>query len=212
MQPIETLRRRVRATARRLATVLERLTGGRVHPAMITLTGLIAHLPIAVLIANNDMLLSAVLLAFFGLFDTLDGELARLQKRASIRGMLLDSITDRMKETLLYGGVAYNLAIFHGPLAAALAAVACGASVCVSYVQAKGEAAVSTRGAALPHDTLNRLFRGGLLTFEVRIVVLIIGLVFDQLVIAVTVIAVLASYTAWQRLIQISQQLPNEQA
>lgn len=164
------------------------------------------HVPIAVLIATGHNLVAAVLLLVFGLFDTLDGELARLQKRASPSGMLLDASTDRMKETLLYTGVAYALATGAHPSMAAWAAAACGASLCVSYVKAKGEAAAAS-GKPIPHAILNKLFKDGLLTFEMRMFVLLVGLLTNQLAIAVAAIAVLAGFTAFQRLFRIGKAL-----
>lgn len=165
------------------------------------------HIPIAILIAlRHYNILAAILLVIFGLFDTLDGETARLQGRASPRGMLLDASTDRMKEVLLYIGVAYALTLSNHPTTAVWAVAACGASLCVSYVKAKGEAAVASM-KTIEHAKLNHLFKDGLLTFEIRMTILIVGLLCNQLVIAVAVIAVLATYTALQRLIRISRSL-----
>jgi len=96
----------------------------------------------------------------------------------------------------------------HHPASAALAAAACGASLCVSYVKAKGEAAVAS-SKNIPHATLNKLFKDGLLTFELRMFVLIVGLLAGQVLIAVAFITVLASYTAFQRLMRISKALGN---
>lgn len=205
MYLIDAARTAIRTIMRRAAHLLNVFTKGKLHPDAVTIVGLTMHVPIAMLIGLRDYnILAAILLLIFGLFDTLDGELSRLQGRASPKGMLLDASTDRMKEVLLYTGIAYALALGGHPAAAAWAAAACGASLCVSYVKAKGEAAVASLGKAIPHATLNRLFKDGLLTFELRMVVLIIGLVSGQLVIAVVVIATLASYTAVQRLVRIS--------
>lgn len=204
---LDTIRQQTRSAVRRVADVLDRRTHHRLTPNAITVVGLVAHLPIAWLIAVGQFYGAAALLVVFGLFDTLDGELARLQKRSSVSGMLLDASTDRMKETLLYSGVAYNLALSHHPASAALAAAALGASVCVSYVKAKGEAAVAASTAKIPHDKLNRMFKDGLLTFEIRITLLVIGLVINQLAIVAGVIAVFASVTAVQRLRRITKQL-----
>ena len=150
---------------------------------------------------------AALLLVIFGLFDTLDGELARLQGRSSARGMLLDASTDRMKEMLLYTGIAYFLATGDDPATSAWAAAALGASVCVSYVKAKGEAAVAASRKEISHDVLNRMFSDGLLTFEVRMFLLVIGLLSNYLLLVVVIIAVLASYTALMRLMRISRRL-----
>jgi phosphatidylglycerophosphate synthase len=197
----------VRKWMRALAQLLNRVSGGRVTPNSVTLLGCAMHVPIALLVATGHNLWAALLLVVFGLFDTLDGELARVQNRASVRGMLLDASTDRFKEVLLYSGAAYALALSAHPATAAWAAAACGASLSVSYVKAKGEAAVASGGKAISHATLNHMFADGLLTFEIRMTVLILGLLIHELMIAVAAIAILASYTAVQRLIRISQKV-----
>lgn len=207
MKSIERVRQAVRGLMRRIARWLNVVSSGSISPDAVTLAGFAMHVPIALLIATRHNWWAAGLLVVFGLFDALDGELARLQKRAGERGMLLDASTDRMKEVLLYSGAAYALALGKHPAMAAWAAAACGASLCVSYVKAKGEAAVAARAQKILHDKLNRMFKDGLLTFEIRMAVLILGLLADQLALAVAAIAVLASYTAVQRLIRIRKQL-----
>lgn len=190
-----------------IARGLNTFTRGRLSPDVVTIIGCAMHIPIAILIGLHDYnILAAVLLLIFGLFDTLDGELARLQGRSSERGMLLDASTDRFKETLLYSGIAYVLALGPHPASAAFAAAAVGASISVSYVKAKGEAAVAS-DKDIPHAELNKLFKDGLLTFELRMFLLILGLLINQLMIIVAIIAVLASYTALQRLVRISRAL-----
>lgn len=201
------VRNTVRQGAAATARGLDHLTGGRLTPAAVTWAGLVMHVPIAWLIAIGQWYWAAGLLVVFGLFDTLDGELARLQKRASVRGMLLDASTDRMKEVLLYSGAAYWLALSSQPATAAWAVGACGASICVSYIKAKGEAAVASGEARIPHHTLNRMFADGLLTFEVRMAVLVAGLLAGQLLPAVIFIAAFAAFTAFQRLSRISRAL-----
>src|SRR3990167_5830981 len=163
---LDACRRVVRGWMKVVARLLNRLSGGKLRPNSVTLIGLIMHVPIAALIATNHFWWAAGLLTVFGLFDALDGELARLQNKAGSAGMLLDATTDRMKEVLLYTGAAYSLAAGSNPTLATWAVVACGASLCVSYVKAKGEVAVSD-GSLTPNE-INRLFQDGLLRFEVR--------------------------------------------
>lgn len=188
-----------------VARLLNILTGGRLSPNAVTLVGLAAHLPIALLIGGGHYWWAAGLLAVFGLFDALDGELARLQKTANSSGMLLDATTDRMKEVMLYCGAAYVLANGANPALAVWAVAACGFSLCVSYVKAKGETAVTDSG--LSPNQINKLFQDGLLRFEVRISILIIGLVSGYLAGSVVVIAVMATYTTIERLVKITTQL-----
>lgn len=197
----------VRGWMKHVARVLNTLSGGKLSPNAVTIIGLIAHIPIAVLIAGGEFWWAAGLLVVFGLFDALDGELARLQKRASNAGMLLDATTDRMKETALYCGVAYALIISDRPAMAVWAVAACGASLCVSYVKAKGETAV--KGNTFSPNEINRLFQDGLLRFEVRMTLLVIGLITGYLGQVVVVIAILSTYTAIDRLIKITHKLQN---
>jgi CDP-diacylglycerol---glycerol-3-phosphate 3-phosphatidyltransferase len=195
----------VRRYMKLLAGLLHDMTGGKLSPDAVTLTGLLMHIPIAWLIATGAYLPAAGLLVVFGLFDALDGELARLQGRASNAGMLLDASTDRFKEVLLYVGAAYALVAEGTPYAAAWAVAACGASLCVSYVKAKGETAVA--GGDLSANEVNRLFSDGLFRFEVRMTILVIGLLSGNLLIAVVVNTVMSSYTAIERLVRISRKL-----
>jgi len=208
MQLIDAIRAAVRKVMHHVAVGLNRLSRGHLSPDLVTIVGLAMHVPIALLIATGEHnLLAALLLLIFGLFDTLDGELARLQNRSSVRGMLLDASTDRMKETILYTGAAYVLATGDHPTQAAWAVAACGASLCVSYVKAKGEAAIAS-AKHVDHAALNKMFaKDGFLTFELRMVVLLVGLLINQLAIGLLCIAVLASYTALQRLVRISKVL-----
>ncbi len=203
-QLVDSVKTWVRGVLHIVARWLNAVSKGKITPNGVTIFGVIMHVPIALLIGSGHFIWAAVLLVIFGLFDTLDGELARLQHRASVQGMLLDASTDRMKEVMLYAGAGYYLAQTDMPTAATWAVIACGASLCVSYVKAKGEAAVASGGKAIPHATLNRMFADGLLTFEMRMVVLILGLITGLLVWAVAIIAVLATYTAIQRLVRIS--------
>lgn len=204
---LSAIRSGARAQARVVAGVLNRLSGGRITPAMVTLFGLAMHVGIAYLIAVESNYWAAGLLVVFGLFDVLDGALAAVQGTTSARGMLLDASTDRMKEVLLYSGVGYAFALGEHPATAAWVVAACGASLCVSYVKAKGEAAVASGDKQIPHTVLNRMFGDGLLTFEIRMTLLVLGLLTGQLLPVVIAIACLAGFTAIQRLVRISRQL-----
>lgn len=201
---LDWVRSYVKFIMRSIAKVLLRLTGGRISATFVTLAAFFMHIPIAYLIGVDEHTWAAGLLVVFGLADSLDGELARMKGTASNAGMLLDASTDRMKETLLYIGAAYFLATTANPTTAAWAAAACGASICVSYVKAKGETAVA--GGKLTANEVNRLFQDGLFRYEIRMLILVIGLL-TNLLPAVIVIALASTYTAFERLIKISRKL-----
>jgi phosphatidylglycerophosphate synthase len=190
---------------RRVARGLNYVSGGRLHPNVVTFLSLLGHLPVAWFITEGKLELAALCLVGFGLLDALDGELARLQKRANPTGMLLDATTDRMKEVILYTGVAYAITAGERPVMAAWAVAACGGSLLVSYVKAKGETAVASSG--LDHATINRLFQDGLARYEIRMFILLIGLLSDRIILAVIAIAILSWFTAFERLFKISRNL-----
>lgn len=163
------------------------------------------HLPIAYLIALQQYYWAAGLLVVFGLFDSLDGALARVQHKANPAGMLLDASTDRMKEVMLYSGAAYSMVAVGRPFMTTWAVIACGASLCVSYIKAKGETAVA--GGKLTANEVNRLFQDGFARFEIRMFILIVGLLSGRVILAVIIIALISTYTAFERLIKISRKL-----
>lgn len=204
---IEVIRQWFRRVIRVLARWLNKLTGGKLHPNTVTIFGLAMHIPIVFLIIADYWVAAGILLFFFGLFDTLDGELAREQDRVTNNGGFLDASTDRMKEVILYTGVAYWYALSDNPALAAWAVAACGASICVSYVKAKGEAVIAASGKKFSYPVLNKLFADGLLPFEIRMFLLIVGLLSGYLIWIVAVIAVLSSYTAVQRMANIGRAL-----
>lgn len=202
---MEAIRNAVRRPVRGIAKILNNLTGGRLSPNAVTIFGLIMHIPIALLIARGYFIYAGLLLAFFGLFDTLDGELSRLQGSSSHFGMLLDSVTDRMKEAILYIGIAWFFVWSNHAGFAVWAVAACGASLLVSYVNAWGE--VATKDLHIADHKTNKGFRNGLATFDVRMVILIVGLLFNHLGLATIVITLLAWQTALARVSNISRRL-----
>ena len=189
--------------------MLNSISGGRISLSSITFTSLFAHFPTAYFIAVGKYELAAGLLLVFGLFDALDGAMARLQNKASSSGMLLDASTDRIKEVILYCGVSYALIATNQPYYAVWAVAACGASLCVSYIKAKGETAVI--GSGLSPNQINRLFADGLVRFEIRMALLILGLLANRLAVTVVVIAILSSMTALGRLMRITKKLSDVQ-
>lgn len=199
---IEHTKQAVRAVMRVIARMLNSVTGGKVTPNGVTIFGLAMHIPIAWLIAMQYYYLAAGLLVVFGLFDTLDGELARLQNRVSIRGRLLDSLTDRVKEIMLYTGAAYAIIATTGrPYLAVWAVAACGCSLLTSYVNAAGDSVMVVQKSK--EHASNKAFRGGLFPFEIRMFFLVVGLLSGRVTLAVIVIALGAAITAASRMFTV---------
>ncbi len=203
---LDVARDMVRHFVAAVANWLNRLTGGRLSPNTVTVVGLLAHLPIAWLIIAKHLWWAAALLVFFGLFDVLDGELARLQQRVTALGRLLDSVTDRLKEVLLYTAVAINIiAVTNRPYLAVWAVAACGLALTVSYINAWGEVVL----AGSPHQghAVNKSFRIGVGGFEIRMFVLLVGLLSGRLTLAMIAITALAAITIIERFVLVSRRL-----
>jgi phosphatidylglycerophosphate synthase len=187
---------------RHVARLLNKITGGRLSPNAVTLFGFAMHFPIAILIARGYFIYAALLLVVFGLFDTLDGQLAQLQNRTTKLGMLLDSVTDRMKEILIYTGIGSFFVWSGRPGFAIWAIAACGVSLLVSYCNAWGE--VVTKDTKNQEHQTNKTFRGDFMTFDVRMFIIVVGLLANQLGLAVIIIATFSWITVFSRLSRIS--------
>ncbi|HEX5456096.1 MAG TPA: CDP-alcohol phosphatidyltransferase family protein [Candidatus Saccharimonadales bacterium] len=200
MQALDESRNFVRFEIAKLAKALHRLSGGRITPDGITWAGVAAHLPIALLIAYGYLWQSGLLMIFFGLFDVLDGELARYNKTASPRGMMLDASTDRLKEVMIYGGIAYYLSQTAYSAWSFVPLIACGSILTVSYIKAKGEVAYAINHKPDDHHKVNRMYSEGLVPFEMRTLIIIIGLLINQVLIVSGLVAGLAIISVFERI------------
>jgi CDP-diacylglycerol--glycerol-3-phosphate 3-phosphatidyltransferase len=132
-------------------------------------------------------LLPAALLALAGMFDVLDGSLARLRGEARRSGAFLDSVLDRVSDTVVFACLFWSLSGQGERTGAALALVTLVVTLLVSHVRAEAEAA----GVPLSEGLFQRLE---------RYVVLILGLaVPGWLLPALAVLAVLGGVTLLQR-------------
>ncbi len=79
------------------------------------------------------------LILFGGLFDMLDGQVARLGNMKSTFGALYDSVLDRYSELIMFLGICYYLVGHHYFLSSIFAFIALIGSMMVSYVRARAE-------------------------------------------------------------------------
>jgi CDP-diacylglycerol---glycerol-3-phosphate 3-phosphatidyltransferase len=79
------------------------------------------------------------LILFAGLFDMLDGQVARLGNMKSTFGALYDSVLDRYSELIMFLGICYYLVAYHYFLSSIFAFIALIGSMMVSYVRARAE-------------------------------------------------------------------------
>ncbi|MBN1642822.1 MAG: CDP-alcohol phosphatidyltransferase family protein [Anaerolineae bacterium] len=167
-----------------LAALLHRLG---VTPNAVTIVGCAMSVASGTLIALGRWPVAIAVAALGGLADGIDGLLARQWEQSTPFGAFLDSVLDRWSDSAYFIG----LLIYHVRVGmdvpAILAGVALSSSLLVSYTRARAEGV----GARCNRGLFTRLERLG---------VLVAGLVFDQMTIALWVIAVLSTFTALQRI------------
>ncbi|KQM76343.1 CDP-alcohol phosphatidyltransferase [Pedobacter sp. Leaf216] len=118
-------------------------------PNMVTLIGLILNIGVAVIFVlgaeksnRGDMSYigwGGALVLFAGLFDMLDGQVARLGNMSSKFGALFDSVLDRYSEMIMFLGICYYLVAHHYFLSSLFAFIALIGSMMVSYTRARAE-------------------------------------------------------------------------
>jgi len=160
----------------------------------LTAIGLIVAVACAFTIASGRLFLGFVLLVLSALPDLFDGAVAKASGTASDRGAFFDSVSDRVTDSLVLGGLAWYLASARGAHGAMLPFALLGASTLISYERAKAE-------------SLGYEAKGGLMERAERIIALSFGLVFHVLLIpALWVMLVLTLVTAVQRFVKVWRQ------
>ncbi len=80
-----------------------------------------------------------IILLTAGIFDMLDGQLARKTNKMTKFGALFDSVIDRYSEMVMFFGITYYLVSYHYFLSGVFAFIAMIGSIMVSYVRARAE-------------------------------------------------------------------------
>ncbi len=160
----------------------------------VTGVGIAMAATAAVVIGSGRLILGLVFLILTGLPDALDGPIAKASGTSSVRGAFFDSVSDRLCDALLLGGVAWYLGsnepgrIFMLPMAVMAVAML------VSYQRAKAE-------------SLGLDATGGLMERAERFIVLGAGLAFSFVMIPVLwAMLVLTSATALYRFVKVWRQ------
>jgi CDP-diacylglycerol--glycerol-3-phosphate 3-phosphatidyltransferase len=165
----------------------------------ITASGLVFAVAAAVAIGAGALNLGLLFLVLTGIPDLIDGAVAKAWGQASNRGAFFDSVSDRVTDALLFGGVAWYLVVSDGRAWAVILPVACYATASwVSYIRAKAD--------ALGYDA-----HGGLVERAERFILLALGLLFPVLLLPIlAVIVVLNLVTAGQRFVKVWRQATDE--
>ena len=109
-------------------------------PNKITVLGLIIAVFSAYLISVGQLAFGGIALLVSGIFDILDGAVARLSDKETKYGAFLDSVTDRISESVILLGLLIFFLDTSSTWGAVLTYTAVVGSIGVSYVRARAEA------------------------------------------------------------------------
>src|SRR5579885_1671812 len=97
---------RIQQNARRIAEMVVRpLAALGMTPNMATVLGLLLNGVAAAILATGNLRWGGLMLLFAGLFDMVDGALARVRNRKTTFGAFFDSTLDRYSEGIVLLGV-----------------------------------------------------------------------------------------------------------
>ena len=168
--------------------IVRGLALSKIHPNYLTLIGLLINVGAAWLLAVGQFRWAGAVIIGAGLFDMVDGRVARETNRVTRFGGFFDSVLDRYSDL----GLLIGLLVWYGSIGrfsyVVLTAVAMIACVMVSYVRARAENSIP-------------MCKVGFMERPERVVLVIIGALFDRMAPVLWVIAVLGNLTVIHRMI-----------
>jgi CDP-diacylglycerol--glycerol-3-phosphate 3-phosphatidyltransferase len=183
---------------RGLAPIGESLRNAGITADVITVIGIAMAGGAAVAIGAGHLRLGFFLLILTGVPDALDGAVAKASGASSKRGAFFDSVSDRLTDALLFGGLAWYFASTRDGHLVMLPVALMAVAMLISYQRAKAE-------------SLGYEAKGGLMERAERFIMLAFGLLFSELLVGVLwIMLVLSTLTAGQRFVKVWRQASAE--
>lgn len=182
-----------------LTRLVRVLTLSGVHPNVLTLIGLVVNGVAAWILASGEFLYAGLVILCGAVFDLTDGAVARSANKVTRFGAFLDSVMDRYSDLILLTGLLVHYARIDRFSYIVLTAVVMIGSVLVSYSRARSENLIDA-------------CKVGFLERPERIVLLIIGSLFDRMAAVLWVMAVLSNLTVVQRIVHTWNESRSEDA
>jgi CDP-diacylglycerol--glycerol-3-phosphate 3-phosphatidyltransferase len=180
-----------------LEPVTNFLARNRVHPNLLTTIGFLVTVSAALAFHAHQLRLAGFLVLLGGLFDILDGRIARLTRLGSKFGAFYDSTLDRISEITVYLGM---LSLYNDQRHTLsdvgmiyLIMLAMAGSLMISYTRARAEA-------------LGLDCKVGLMPRAERVVLIGVASLFfgaRALQIVILTLAILTNITAFQRIVWV---------
>ncbi len=171
-----------------LSGLVKLLTLSGVHPNALTLIGLVVNGVAAWILARGEFLYGGLVILCAAVFDLTDGAVARNANKVTRFGAFLDSVMDRYSDLIILTGLLVHYARIDRFSYIVLTAVVMIGSVLVSYCRARSENLIPS-------------CKVGFMERPERIVLLIIGALFDRMAAVLWVMAVLSNLTVVHRIV-----------
>ncbi len=168
--------------------IVRGLALSKIHPNVLTFLGLVINVGAAYLLAVGSFRWAGVVIIGAGLFDMVDGRVARETNRVTRFGGFFDSVLDRYSDLALLMGLLVWYGSINRPFYVVLTALVMAASVMISYTRARAENTIPT-------------CKVGFMERPERVVLLILGALTDHMAPVLWVIAVLGNLTVVHRMI-----------
>ena len=165
----------------------------KIHPNVLTFLGLVINIWAALLFSKGSFRWAGVVVIGAGLFDMVDGRVARATKQVTRFGGFFDSVLDRYSDLALFVGLLVYYASINRFFYIVLTAIVMTGSVMVSYTRSRAENAIAK-------------CKVGFLERPERVVLIIIGALFDRMAPTLWVIAVLSNLTVVHRMMYTWQE------
>jgi CDP-diacylglycerol--glycerol-3-phosphate 3-phosphatidyltransferase len=177
-----------------LKHVVSGLAATGITPNMFTFLGLAVNSWAAALFAMGRFRQAAAVLFLAAFLDMADGQVARRLGRVTAFGAFLDSTLDRYADLALYMGLVVHYTLIGRSFYMALAAVAMASSFMVSYSRARAESLIPS-------------CKVGFMERPERLVLLIMGGVFNRMAQVLWVVAMISTITVIHRVVYTWQEL-----
>ena len=168
--------------------IVRALSLSRVNPNVLTFCGLLINIWAACLLGTGRFFAAGWVIIFAGLFDMVDGRVARATNQVTRFGGFFDSVLDRYSDLALLMGLLVYYGSINRPLYVVLTATVMTASVMISYARTRAENIIPT-------------CKVGFLERPERVVLLILGALFDRMAPVLWLIAVLGNITVIHRMV-----------
>jgi len=167
--------------------IVRGLALAKISPNTLTFIGLMINIFAAVLLSQGNMWAAGWVIVGASIFDMVDGRVARQTDQVTKFGGFFDSVLDRYSDLGLLMGLLVYYASINRNFYVVLTAIVMTACVMISYTRARSE------------NTIPKC-KVGFMERPERIVLFMIGTLFDRMAPVLWVIAVLGNLTVVHRM------------